>query len=360
MGSPKISVIIPTYNRAHLIGGCIEAVQAQTMDDLEIIIVSDGSTDGTEETVTGCGDPRIVFLKKENGGQASARNWGISRSQGEYIALCDDDDRFYPHHLVTLNEVLDRRREIGLVYSDSMWCYRDSDRKPEVRFSRDFDKKGLENYNYITPVNVLFRKSCLEASGLLDETPATKGLEDWDLFLRISDHYPFHHLQECTSEYSVHEANSFQAGSAYDYNRAFLIVRTKRLHYLLSRFGYRLFDHVDHMYPFHLVQCYLNNEKRKEGLEMAIRLHGLYREYREGNDREPFTELSILFSLGISTFAMGLEREARNSFETITGHPSYRSIRDRFNGFVTQYAGMIDNPGLRGLLAECFREGVHQ
>jgi glycosyltransferase involved in cell wall biosynthesis len=71
---PKISVIVPTYNRAAMLGGCIEAVLAQTMQDFELVIVSDGSTDATKEVVLGYNDPRILFFEKENGGQASARN----------------------------------------------------------------------------------------------------------------------------------------------------------------------------------------------------------------------------------------------------------------------------------------------
>jgi glycosyltransferase involved in cell wall biosynthesis len=96
---PKVSVIVPTYNRADVIGGCIEAILAQTMNDFEAVIVSDGSTDNTKEVVKKYHDPRILFFEKENGGQSSARNLGIIKSKGEYISLCDDDDRLYPDHL---------------------------------------------------------------------------------------------------------------------------------------------------------------------------------------------------------------------------------------------------------------------
>ena len=69
---PKISVIVPTYNRADMIGGCIEAILAQTMNDFEAIIVSDGATDNIKGVVKKYHDPRILFFEKENGGQASA------------------------------------------------------------------------------------------------------------------------------------------------------------------------------------------------------------------------------------------------------------------------------------------------
>ena len=77
-----ISVVVPTFNRAHMLSGCIDAVLSQTMQDFELIIVSDGSTDDTKSVVMSHKDPRIVFFEKENGGQASARNLGIRKSRG--------------------------------------------------------------------------------------------------------------------------------------------------------------------------------------------------------------------------------------------------------------------------------------
>ena len=159
---PTISVIVPTYNRANMLSGCIDAILNQTMDDFEIVVVDDGSTDETKKIIKRYKDPRVVYFEKKNGGQASARNLGIKKSRGKYISLCDDDDRFYPDHLMTLSQFLDSHNDIGLVYSDAVWIYKDGSRKPKVKFSQDFDKKSLENYNYITTQTVLFRKSCLK------------------------------------------------------------------------------------------------------------------------------------------------------------------------------------------------------
>ncbi|MBW1863633.1 MAG: glycosyltransferase family 2 protein, partial [Deltaproteobacteria bacterium] len=103
----------------------IDTVLSQTMQDFELVIVSDGSIDATEEVVLGYNDPRILFFEKENGGQASARNLGIRKSNGKYISLCDDDDRFYPDHLLTLTKLLDDNTGAGMVYSDAIWVYDD-------------------------------------------------------------------------------------------------------------------------------------------------------------------------------------------------------------------------------------------
>jgi glycosyltransferase involved in cell wall biosynthesis len=354
-GEPKISVIVPTYNRATMLYGCIEATLSQTMTDFELIIVSDGSTDETETVARSYGDPRIVFLEKDNGGQASARNLGIRSSKGKYIALCDDDDRFYPDHLLTLTNLLESSPEVALVYSDALWCNRDSNIEASTRYSQDFDKKTLENYNYITPVNVLFKKSCLKKSGLFNEDPALKGLEDWDFFLRLSDHYPLLHIRKVTSKYCIHESNSLHSGSGYDYNLAFFLIRNERFRHLLSKFGLSFFNHVNHMYPFYFVQCYLNNQKMGEGLEAAKKLQRLYKLYTAR--RKPtvlLTELVILFSLGISSFMAGYQQEARRYFNKILESHSFGGIKKQFNAFVGQYADSNPNAGLKALLINCF------
>ena len=352
---PQVSVIVPTYNRAGMLGGCIEAILSQTMQDFELIIVSDGSTDETEKVIRSYREPRILFFKKENGGQASARNMGIVNAKGKYIALCDDDDRFYPDHLKMLDVLLQRHPEVGLVYSDALWCYQDPDREPEIRYSQDFDKKALENYNYISPVNVMFRKSCLRNGLRFDENPALKGLEDWDFFLRLSEHCSFLHIKKVTSEYNVHGKNSFHPGAGYDYNSAFFLVRNKRYKYLLSKLGPSLFDHVDHMYPLYFVQCYLDNGKMEEGFEMAAELQDLYKLYaQKKNLKASLTELIILFSLGVSSFLAGSQEKAGLFFDQISKSPGFIGIKERFFDFVGQYAGVIRDASLKALLVDSF------
>ena len=95
---PKVSVIIPTYQRSHLVGQAIESVLAQTYCDYEIIVVNDGSTDNTGEILAQYGD-RIVAIHQENRGLPAARHAGIRVAQGQYIAFLDDDDLWEPQKL---------------------------------------------------------------------------------------------------------------------------------------------------------------------------------------------------------------------------------------------------------------------
>ena len=98
--SPVVSAIIPTYNRAHLVGRALHSVLAQTFQDFEIIVVDDASSDRTEELVASFGDPHIRYLRHEhNRGGSAARNTGIKAARGEYLAFLDSDDEWLPDKL---------------------------------------------------------------------------------------------------------------------------------------------------------------------------------------------------------------------------------------------------------------------
>jgi glycosyltransferase involved in cell wall biosynthesis len=105
--SPLFTVVIPVYNRAHLIGRALGSVLAQTFGDFEIVVIDDGSTDDPRPAVEAVNDPRIRFVRKANGGGGSARNLGIDLARGRYVAFLDSDDEFLPSHLATLRRLLD-------------------------------------------------------------------------------------------------------------------------------------------------------------------------------------------------------------------------------------------------------------
>ncbi len=95
---PRFSVLMPTYNRADVIGRSIESVRAQTFGDFEFIVVDDGSTDGTKDLIAGS-DPRLRVIVQENRGLPGARNTGLAAAKGDLIAFIDSDDEWTPHHL---------------------------------------------------------------------------------------------------------------------------------------------------------------------------------------------------------------------------------------------------------------------
>jgi len=340
-----------------MIRDTIRSILAQTVSGFELIIVDDGSTDNTREVVSRFEDPRIRYIEKKNGGQSSARNLGIRESEGGYLSFCDDDDLFYPNHLAVLMQCLEEHEDAALAYSDGLRTHIDGSGSPEVPFSIDFDKRALENYNYITMQSILLRRPSLESAGPFSEDPELRnGLEDWEFLLRLSDFFPFRHVRQVTSEYRVHSGNSFQANSGYDYPSAFFFVRKGRFEYLLRNFGPHLFDRVDHMYPFHLVQSYINVGRFSEARDQAAQLASLYKTYSSEvkKNQNPVAGLTILFSLGLSHFAGGLVENTRNFFRILSTSSLYKQIKASFDTFVSNYAKETPDRELRNLLIETF------
>ena len=104
---PRVSVIIPSFNRAHCIAGSVESVLAQTFQDLEVIVVDDGSTDDTQEVLARFGN-RVRVIRQENGGVSAARNAGIRAARADWIAFQDSDDTWRPEKLQTQIDCLQK------------------------------------------------------------------------------------------------------------------------------------------------------------------------------------------------------------------------------------------------------------
>lgn len=118
--SPKVSVIIPTYNRAHLIGKAIQSVLDQSFHDYEIIVVDDGSTDNTREVISRLSD-KIRYIYQGNKERSAARNNGMRHAMGKYITFLDSDDIYLPEKLSVQVESMDRNPDSAMSYSYSIW-----------------------------------------------------------------------------------------------------------------------------------------------------------------------------------------------------------------------------------------------
>jgi glycosyltransferase involved in cell wall biosynthesis len=116
MSPPKVSVVIPTYNRSQALRPTIESVLAQAYADWELLLVDDGSTDDTPEVARSYRDPRIRSVRQENRGHAAARNRGLELARGEYLAYLDHDDRWPQEKLQFQVAYLDEHPEVGVVY----------------------------------------------------------------------------------------------------------------------------------------------------------------------------------------------------------------------------------------------------
>jgi len=196
---PMVSVVIPTYNRAHLLGRAIKSVLDQTYQDFELIIVDDASTDNTKEVVKRLDDPRIRYVRhEENRGGAAARNTGIKTARGQFIAFQDSDDRWLPDKLEKQMRVFKSASpKVGVVYT-GFWRLRDGEKTyiPSSKVTRregDIHDVLLEK-NFVTTQTAVVRKECFGKAGMFDER--LPRLQDWDLWIRISRYYHFLYVGE--------------------------------------------------------------------------------------------------------------------------------------------------------------------
>jgi glycosyltransferase involved in cell wall biosynthesis len=200
---PKITVIIPTCNRAEFLRSAIASVLNQTFQDFEIVIIDDASRDHTQDVVTNFKDTRIKLIRHQvSKGAAGARNTGIMNSNCEYIAFLDDDDEWLPDKLHMQIDLLENSSpEVGGVCTSRLTINGTSRRvsyiwDPELPLD-------LSKDNFITTSSILLRRKCFEEFGLFDESMPSAS--DYDMWIRISKKFSFEFIREPLTKYYIHE-----------------------------------------------------------------------------------------------------------------------------------------------------------
>jgi glycosyltransferase involved in cell wall biosynthesis len=195
-GMPKVSVIITTYNLSHMVGQAVESVLSQSMTDFELIIVDDGSTDNTREVINKFVDKRIKYFYKDNGGVASARNFGTKNSSGDFVAFLDDDDLWPPDYLAVMLGALEKSDDYGVAYCAPTQIYPDGRKEESFRVkncSSGWLTRALFNKSFLWCQGTIFRASALPGFKW-DES--LKTCSDTDFFLRISRKTKFLFVKE--------------------------------------------------------------------------------------------------------------------------------------------------------------------
>lgn len=199
MQNPKISIVIPTFNRAHLIKKAIESVLSQTFEDFEIIIVDDGSTDNTSEIINNLQDERINYIKLEkNSGSCAARNKGIKISKGEWIAFLDSDDFWLPTKLEKqVNFIPKLSNDYAVIHCGIQLIDESTNKLLGERIIKDNTESDIiNNPEELVPstCTMLIRKTALSEVGYFDERlPAH---QETELGLRLSLKYKFKLVDE--------------------------------------------------------------------------------------------------------------------------------------------------------------------
>ena len=193
-----ISVIIPTYNRAHLIKRSVDSVLNQTYKNLELIIVDDGSTDNTKEIIDSINDNRIVYVKQENQGACAARNKGIDLAKGKYIAFQDSDDTWLLNKLEKQINTL--KKNNADVVCSKMFIYGNLLRKKipknikEGFLKKDTLPLGVSN-------GALLGKREVFLENKFDTT--IKCIEDFEIALRIKEKHSIYFMDEALINYYI-------------------------------------------------------------------------------------------------------------------------------------------------------------
>ena len=191
----NVSVIIPTYNRKNLLKRALHSANNQTFVPQEIIVVDDGSSDGTKDWVLER-FPCVRYISQDNSGVSSARNRGIREAKGSWIAFLDSDDEWMPDKLEKQEIAINDSKEAWLCHTNEIWIrngVRVNQMKKHQKYGGDVFENCLDICR-ISPSSALIKKEVFEMVGLFDES--LKVCEDYDLWLRITAVLPVIFLDE--------------------------------------------------------------------------------------------------------------------------------------------------------------------
>lgn len=202
---PRVSIVLPVYNAERTLAATLESVWAQTFGDFELLIVNDGSTDGTGALLTGQSDPRLQVIEGRHGGASASRNRGVAQARGEFVAFLDGDDLWTADKLARQVAALAATPDAALAYS---WTDLIDESGRVIQRGSHVVANGrvyplLASRNFLdcgsTP---LVRRPALIEAGPFDES--LQGGEDWDLWLRLAAEHAFVCVPAVQVHYRVH------------------------------------------------------------------------------------------------------------------------------------------------------------
>jgi glycosyltransferase involved in cell wall biosynthesis len=237
---PKVSVVMPCFNHALYVGESIEAILAQSVKDLELIVVDDCSRDESKMVIEKyvSSDRRVRAIYHEtNLGASRSRNDGIRDAHGEYLAFCDADDVWVATKLARQLELLEKHPIHDVAYCDSEIIDEHGNGTGE-RFSAQFPVPGngsgklfneLCTRNFVNMQTAILRRECIEDSGYFDES--IKWVEDWWFWVKVSYGHSFIYTDEVLAKYRVH-----QKSTALVQRQGYMANRTKVFHRILRNY----------------------------------------------------------------------------------------------------------------------------
>ena len=214
---PLFSIVVPTYNRAHLIGATLQTLLAQSERSFEVIVVDDGSTDDTEGAVRRLADPRLFYHRKVNAERGAARNFGARQARGAYLNFFDSDDLAAPRHLAEARALIEVRNRPELVFlrydvSTPGGPTREVVAPLADRHTGQIPTDALLDGNPLSCNGVFLRRDIALAFPF-EEDRALSGTEDWVLWMKLVCRFPMYENRRATSTIVQHEARSVSVAS---------------------------------------------------------------------------------------------------------------------------------------------------
>jgi glycosyltransferase involved in cell wall biosynthesis len=203
-----LSIVVPTYNRADLIEKTLQSLLKQSVDNYEIIIVDDGSTDNTEAVVQPFLCEKVQYFKKVNAERAAARNYGVQKAHGQYINFFDSDDIALDNHVQTIADMVDKYKQPEWFHLGFAWA------TPEGKVFRTVNQFTGETLNGImhkgNPLscNAVIVRRDIALAYPFNEDRALSASEDYELWMRLAARFPLYYTNTITSWVIDHELRS--------------------------------------------------------------------------------------------------------------------------------------------------------
>lgn len=210
---PKVSVIMPTYNRQQFLLQAVGSVLSQGFVDFELIVVDDGSTDETASLISAVRDSRLTYIRQDNRGRSYARNRALDIARGQYIAFLDSDDAYLPDKLAIQVSYMDDNPSVGMIYTSAR-CIDENGHELTERYAAVVSGRIYKHIAFFRPVTitlptVMVRRELFARTGNFDENMSR--FEDTDMWRRLSKETDIHALPTETCLLRTHGDNSLFA-----------------------------------------------------------------------------------------------------------------------------------------------------
>jgi glycosyltransferase involved in cell wall biosynthesis len=268
--TPFFTIVVPTYNRAHLIGKTIQTILKQDFVDFEVLVIDDGSKDNTAEVMGGFKDPRIQYFKKDNAERGAARNYGAARAKGRYINFFDSDDLMYANHLSVAARLVEQEHNpefFHLAYDHQL------DDGVVTGHVNNFDNRTRQVvlFNNKLSCNGVFIRTDIARAHPFEENRVLASSEDWALWIKLLCRFEIRISNEITSSVVNHDQRSLRtiAADKVEARDLFMIQLLRQDAEVMRAYGTGFGKFIAERFTFFML-CFSEQRNRKKVWSWAV------------------------------------------------------------------------------------------